>query len=249
MWLAVSYENVQSSITMFWHDLRDQNRDKNAHETGKNRNNRGVGDGGGDDDDDDDDADVDRVDDHADVHVQVRLHMHINVSADVSAKTVEPQVMHWSPHHFQLSAEPVGVAGFCKIWIAETLSACALEADLIMAYENLFLLRANSSPSCEPWNCGAIEVPSHQELIKGSRGTGITSANPSCWSKTCYLRNHGDRGDPLPPPARPLCLAMPHLRAAPWRTKTRKVSEPPKWMLKPARGHVFKASLGHFVSP
>ena len=158
---------------MFWHDLRDQNRDKNAHETGKNRNNRGVGDsgGGGDDDDDDDDdddndddddddddadVDVDRVDDHADVHVQVRLHMHvhvhahmhvhINVSADVSGKTVEPQVMHWSPHHFQLSAEPVGVAGFCKIWIAETLSACALEADLITAYENLFLLRANSTP-------------------------------------------------------------------------------------------------------
>ena len=27
---------------------------------------------------------------------------------------------------------------------------------------------------------------------------------------------------------------MPHLRAAPWRTKTRKVSEPPKWMLNDA---------------
>ena len=48
-----------------------------------------------------------------------------------------------NPYH--LSAEPLGVAGFCRICIAETLSACALEADLITAYGNLFIL----CPSCQ----------------------------------------------------------------------------------------------------
>ena len=101
------------------------------------------------------------------VHVvHVHVHVHVHVSADVSAKTVEPQVVHLSPHPY-LSAEPLGVAGFCRICIAETLSACALGADLITAYGNLFILRPSCQlhrPSSEPWNGGAIEVPSNQQL-------------------------------------------------------------------------------------
>ena len=82
---------------------------------------------------------------HVHAHMHVQVHVHVHVSADVSAKTVQPQVVHVSPHPYHLSAEPLGVAGFCKICIAETLSACALEADLITAYGNLFILR----PSCQ----------------------------------------------------------------------------------------------------